>query len=449
MFIKQVFVKNLWKKGNIIWDLREDVNVLVGMNGSGKSTILNLISNALQPEISEEAKKKYFSLISEITIHFSDDTFIIVDSSGERFPINIDFLNLNLTQISTFDVSSSLDTLIDDLQLEFEIYQKNQYKNLENIIKIENAVPTGLQMEQIFGRRKIFIDTLNNLFKDSDKTFTGDNFNFKLKNQEYELTHKQLSSGEKQLFYILLQILIQNGKDYILLLDEPEISLHIEWQRDLLHNIRQLNPNCQIIAVTHSSNMYFRGWSDCKVNIEEISAKHNNQPKIDLESKLTIFMTAYQSIINNTKILSDRKINEINAMLHKTFFMLSLDECTKILRTLETNSLKPDHFTYSTLISKTTKESDAISLLNEMKAKKISPNAVTYVNILKKTEDFDGAMKVFDLMRKDKIEPAIQHFSALLGKAENTETVQKVEELRSLYEVPSNDIYANKLRIKK
>ena len=111
--------------------------------------------------------------------------------------------------------------------------------------------------------------------------------------------------------------------------------------------------------------------------------------------------------------------------------------------------IKPDHFTYTTLISKTTSLADASKLLADMKLKKIDPNAVTYVNIMKKSDTFDEAMTVFDSMRKDKIDPAIQHFSALLGKADNPEIVQKVEELRALYRVPTNDIYANKLRIKK
>ncbi len=451
MFIKQIYIKNLWQKGNIVWNLQNDVNVLVGINGSGKSTILNLVSEALQAEISEEAKKKYFSLISEITIHFSDDTFIIVDSSGERFPVNINHLNLSLTKISTFDIANSLDDLIADLQLKYEIYQKNKYKKLEEILKEKNIVPSGDEMTEIFGQRKIFIDILNNLFKDSGKNFSSDNFTFKLNKQEYELTHRQLSSGEKQIFYILLQILIQDGQPCILLLDEPEISLHIEWQRDLIQHIRQLNDKCQIIAVTHSSNMYFRGWSERKINIEEISrvGKHNEQNQIDVESKLRTFTTEFSKIKNNNKIVKDRKVNEINAMLHRTFFMLSLAECKNILKTMTNDNLSPDHFTYTTLISKTTNKPDAIWLLDDMKKKKISPNAVTYVNILKKTESFDDAMKIFDLMRKDKIEPAIQHFSALLGKADNSEIVQRVEELRSLYSVPTNDIYTNKLRIKK
>jgi predicted ATP-dependent endonuclease of OLD family len=37
-----------------------------------------------------------------------------------------------------------------------------------------------------------------------------------------------------------------------ILIDEPEISLHIDWQRTLIKNLRILNPEAQIIVATHS-----------------------------------------------------------------------------------------------------------------------------------------------------------------------------------------------------
>lgn len=59
-----------------------------------------------------------------------------------------------------------------------------------------------------------------------------------------------LSSGEKQLLRILLETL-SAGRSTIII-DEPEISMHVDWQRRLISAMRQLNPNCQIIVATHS-----------------------------------------------------------------------------------------------------------------------------------------------------------------------------------------------------
>lgn len=451
MWIQQISIKNLWKKGNIVWDLKKDVNILVGINGSGKSTLLNLVYEALQPEISEAAKKKYFSLISELVIRFTDDTFVIVDSSGERFPVNIDPLKLNIARINTFDIANSLDELIGGSQLQFEIYQKNKYKALNQILKGQNAIPTNETMTELFGSRKLLIDTLNLLFGSTGKSFSEDNFSFKLTDQEYELSYKQLSSGEKQIFYILLQTLLQDNKPSILLLDEPEISLHIEWQKNLIDSIRKLNNQCQVVAVTHSSNMFFKGWLDHKLNIEDIrqTSSSNVLEKTPLKSRLMMFKDEFQRIMDKNNAPTFKKLNDVNAMLHRTFFVLTLEDCKKILKMMRDSGLQPDHFAFTTLISKVPDLASAKVLLKDMKSKKIIPNGVTYVNIMKKSESFGDAMEVFDLMRTDKMEPAIQHFSVLLGKADHSEMVRKVEELRSLYGVPTNDIYVNKLHIKK
>lgn len=59
-----------------------------------------------------------------------------------------------------------------------------------------------------------------------------------------------LSSGEKHLMRILVDTLI--AEDNTIMIDEPEISLHIDWQRELLATMHALNPRAQFIVATHS-----------------------------------------------------------------------------------------------------------------------------------------------------------------------------------------------------
>ena len=80
----------------------------------------------------------------------------------------------------------------------------------------------------------------------------------------------KLSSGEKQLLIILLRVFLMEEQPYILLMDEPEISLHIEWQYRLFEEIRNLNPNCQIITSTHSPSLFGDGWGDKLFYIEDM-----------------------------------------------------------------------------------------------------------------------------------------------------------------------------------
>jgi ABC-type lipoprotein export system ATPase subunit len=68
-----------------------------------------------------------------------------------------------------------------------------------------------------------------------------------------------LSSGEKQLILILLETFL--AKESCILIDEPEISMHINWQERLINAMQQLNPSVQIILTTHTPEIM--------VNIED------------------------------------------------------------------------------------------------------------------------------------------------------------------------------------
>lgn len=72
------------------------------------------------------------------------------------------------------------------------------------------------------------------------------------KEEQVSIPVTSLSSGEKQLFILLTEVLLQRGMPYIFIADEPELSLHIEWQRLILKVLCELNENVQIIVATHS-----------------------------------------------------------------------------------------------------------------------------------------------------------------------------------------------------
>lgn len=62
----------------------------------------------------------------------------------------------------------------------------------------------------------------------------------------------QLSSGEKQIVSIFSQIYLELEKKFVVSFDEPELSLSIYWQENLLPDILA-SENCKfLMAVTHS-----------------------------------------------------------------------------------------------------------------------------------------------------------------------------------------------------
>ena len=114
---------------------------------------------------------------------------------------------------------------------------------------------------------------INELFQDTGKTISiskGNNSTLIFHQNENTLHLEQLSSGEKQLLLILLKVFLQEKKPAIIFMDEPEISLHIRWQREIIDRIRQINPSCQIIIATQSPSMFGAGWGDKVVYMEDI-----------------------------------------------------------------------------------------------------------------------------------------------------------------------------------
>ena len=67
------------------------------------------------------------------------------------------------------------------------------------------------------------------------------------------------------------KVWLDGGVASILLLDEPENSLHIEWQHQLIDVIRKLNPNSQLIISTHSPSIFGDGWGDKLFFLEDMT----------------------------------------------------------------------------------------------------------------------------------------------------------------------------------
>ena len=64
---------------------------------------------------------------------------------------------------------------------------------------------------------------------------------------------------------------MEDRQPYVLFMDEPEVSLHVEWQQRLIELILQLNPNVQIILTTHSPALVMNGWMDCVTEVTDIT----------------------------------------------------------------------------------------------------------------------------------------------------------------------------------
>ena len=66
-------------------------------------------------------------------------------------------------------------------------------------------------------------------------------------------------------------MLVEDNLPHVLFMDEPEVSLHFEWQKRLIDLVLQLNPNIQLIMTTHSPAVIMNGWGDHVTEVTDIT----------------------------------------------------------------------------------------------------------------------------------------------------------------------------------
>ncbi len=277
--IKRIELSGLLDKYSLNWDLNDDVNILVGINGSGKSTVLRSIDALLSKKYTYLSNKKtgiqinIKLVIENMSTEEVDDETISYEkgvTKGTDIKVKYDF-------ITTFDVpirdkksirqmetplDKELNELIYTVGKESPSFSNYRFKatNFPSEAKKINA-----RIKNLFG----FIDEI---FSETNKKINIDpetNEVYFRRNGSH-IALEQLSSGEKQILIILFTVFLMEEQPYILLMDEPDISLHISWQQKLIDIIHELNPNCQLILSTHSPSIFGKGWGDKIFFIEDL-----------------------------------------------------------------------------------------------------------------------------------------------------------------------------------
>ena len=268
-YISSIEIKALWKGGrHIKWELRPDVNILSGINGVGKSTIINRAVHGLN--LMDSGELHPGEIAEGITIELSpaDATTIRYDviRSFDRPLLRSDLLE----KLADSRVKTELDWQIYKLQKRYLDYQVNIGNRIIELLTSGDP-QDALKAAEVSRPKALFQDTMDQLLADTHKAIDRRSNEIQFEQNGELLTPYQLSSGEKQMLVILMTVLFECGEPYALLMDEPEISLHIEWQQQLITLIRRLNPNAQIILSTHSPALIMDGWTDVVTEVEEIT----------------------------------------------------------------------------------------------------------------------------------------------------------------------------------
>ncbi len=471
MYIKKVEIKNLWGH-DFVWTLHDDVNVLIGPNGAGKSMMLRMIHEAILAVEDAELNFRLFDPIDEIIIELEDDIVIRANSEGRKITGNafVEDYKVNTKLIDTFDVTEKspdpnmtlLDYQLEKLKQQFVVYQRDLSNEVEHTLTNGNGSSKSDDLEQIakiYDTKNIFLKILDELFNSTGKKFDEKEFYFqKIDSTQHPILPKNLSSGEKQILIILLSALLQNKEEFVMFMDEPEISLHVDWQRKLIGYIRQINPNVQIILATHSPTVYYQGWTEKAARIDDIQTTATAKSVIIAEKTAQSEGRIQRVLFDINKIVStDGSVNSYKFNKNvNSYTSFTKEEFFDLLNLFGKIPIAPNEITFNVLISKVNNYTDAKAIFDKMKDRGLFsaayPNSTIFNILIKKVDTiYQGLELIGSVYSDEKLQlyPDITTFSILMGKAKTTEEVKKIEEARKHYTIKPNEIYTNKLKFKR
>lgn len=311
--------------------LFKDVTVLVGRNGSGKTTILRTLESLLLntpkniPDVAGEVATLSFTngervAYARVTpddvykknndlIHNGIDGIYDDISSDEKIKslgvsesiikdiikskleeYTRELIKKKLLEMSGRAVRYSADGLrseIEGLQVRYistVIISANSEKEMSfGNSKTKNILDVSIELELSSLSKKgaainRFINSINELLSDTEKLMSyKPNKGFWVKMKDGEILLSELSAGEKQLIFILATVANTYGNPALFLMDEPEISLHLSWQEKIIDAVKKINSEIQIIIATHSPAIVMNGYMDSYIDMNSIDVEGENE----------------------------------------------------------------------------------------------------------------------------------------------------------------------------
>lgn len=198
----------------------------------------------------------YFNLITELLDNKKKEnsvnaSTISKESMLEKLNLlnkrNKEFIKYNLT------LNFNLDKYIDIIKI-----STTKLENIENILNpyIEGIEKKFNAIEDTKRIINTFVTTLNSFYIGKELTFSIDNGLkiYSIYNEKEELNPAMLSSGEKQLLLLFCNTITAREQASVFIIDEPELSLNVVWQRKLINALLAFSEgsSIQFILASHS-----------------------------------------------------------------------------------------------------------------------------------------------------------------------------------------------------
>ena len=252
------------------------VNKILTINNEVNRLNNNFRDKILKTSINIYSEKKNFSdMINEIE-NSNEEKILEIQESYLNIMTNLKLINeREIEKYNNFFSSyiKKYEQITDENDGKVKHFPIDLVLQYSEISKIRKVVELAQQMEkdkkQAEKPLELFCSTINSFLSrpgDIDskniiiETIGQPGVYFKIPNNQNKLSVQKLSSGEKQLIIFFANLIfgVNDRKNGIFIVDEPELSLHLTWQKLFIEQTLKINNNIQLIFATHSPEIVGR-----------------------------------------------------------------------------------------------------------------------------------------------------------------------------------------------
>jgi len=259
MKIKKLYINfyKMFKKFEINFTDKDDnalpIIVLAGVNGSGKTTLLEYLYNFIKyldnqrlpiDDFIEVSLQKKPKGLSSLALNNYPLPFECHKIENNNFKEYMNRYKQNIIYLPIYE--NSIENIKNSILIFYRIISRELDSHTKAVKKIGNIIDDFFENMDI----NLILTDVNDIDKNDEKVIfknkSGDTFEI-----------EELSTGQKTLLSKILYLHFNRISNKIILIDEPELSLHPAWQNRVLklyENFAKEN-NCQIIIATHSPHI--------------------------------------------------------------------------------------------------------------------------------------------------------------------------------------------------
>ena len=231
-------------------------------NITPESTLVNSIhrtEHALNREVMRasstgetDARQVYADILNTIASASTPEEGVL-DGEISKLRDDLHKLGSISTAFSRFGLGSAIDVRAFSASLD----NANQ-NTMPAVVRVLRSLVDGQRarlsaLDDIYKVINSFVENANGYFSDKAIEFdVFDGLNIRLPNGT--LSPDRLSSGEQHLLLLFLNVITPSRQSPLFIIDEPELSLNIKWQRNLVDTLLTLSEGsgCQFLMATHS-----------------------------------------------------------------------------------------------------------------------------------------------------------------------------------------------------